>query len=71
LKRFETTSNDFLRVMHDGGSATNNYLRRLHNLALGLGWLSWPILAAKLWPKVRPAPKRAITWDEHQKIIAA
>jgi len=34
----ETTSEDLLRVLDGQGSAVNHYLRRLHNLALGLGW---------------------------------
>src|SRR6266853_4610354 len=41
----ETTSSDFLAVIKAGRPSTNHYLRRLHNLALGLGWLAWPILA--------------------------
>lgn len=42
-----TTSEELLSVMRDGRSSTNHYLRRLHNLAIDLGWLAWPILAAK------------------------
>ena len=65
----ETTSENLLAVLRAGGAATNNYLRRLHNLALGLGWLAWPILAPKTWPKVRSKPKRGITWQEHLQIV--
>ncbi len=46
-----TTSDDLLTVMHGGGNATNHYLRRLHNPAVNLGWLPWPILAKRAWPK--------------------
>jgi integrase len=60
-----------LRVLRAGKAATNNYLRRLHNLALGLGWLAWPILAPRAWPKVRSKPKRGITWEEHALITSA
>ncbi|MDB6016342.1 MAG: hypothetical protein JWR19_831 [Pedosphaera sp.] len=67
----ETTSEDFKTVLATGASATNNYLRRLHNLALGLGWLAWQILPPKLWPKFKPKPKRAVTLLEYQRIIAA
>jgi integrase len=67
----QTTTDDLLEVLRAGKAATNNYLRRLHNLALGLGWLAWPILAPKMWPKVKPKPKRAITAEEHARIIAA
>lgn len=65
----QTTSEDFLLVLNQGGSSTNNYLRRLHNLALGLGWLAWPILAPKVWPKIKHKDRRGITWEEHQKIV--
>jgi integrase len=40
-------------------------------MALGLGWLPWPILPSKLWPEVRLKKKRAITRREHERILAA
>jgi len=46
-------------------------LRNLQNLAVGMGWLPWPVLAPKLWPKLNHAPKRGITAEEHAQIIAA
>jgi integrase len=46
-------------------------LRRLHNLALDLGWLPWPILAKRAWPKIRSQSKRAITAEEHAAVIAS
>ena len=67
----ETTSDDLLTVLRAGSSSTNHYLRRLHNLAIGLGWLNWPILAPKLWPKVEWRKKRGITWEEHGRIISS
>jgi len=42
-----------------------HYLKRLHNLALGLGWIAMPILAPRLWPRPELKPKRGITWEEH------
>ncbi len=66
----ETTSDDLLAVLRGGSSSTNHYLRRLHNLAIGLGWLNWPILPPRLWPKVEWRKKRGIAWEEHQKIIS-
>ncbi len=66
----ETNAEDFLEVLRSGTVSTNHYLRRLHNLAVGLGWLPWPILAPKLWPKIIVKPKRAITWEEHQRIVS-
>jgi hypothetical protein len=70
-KLIETNSSDFLRVLHAGGTSTNNYLRGIHNLALNLGWLAWPVLAKKAWPKIRYKVRRSITEKEHQRIIAA
>lgn len=67
----ETTSEDFLNVLRCGGNSTNNYLRGLHNLALNLGWLAWRILTKEAWPKIRTKKKRAITADEHRRIIEA
>ena len=34
-----TTSDDMLTVMRAGRNTTNHYLRRLHNLAVDLGWV--------------------------------
>lgn len=67
----ETTGDDLRAVLNKGGSAANNYLRRLHNLALGNGWIFAPIIPAKQWPKPEKTPKRAITFAEHCRIIAA
>jgi len=67
----ETTSEDLKTVLKRGGAQTNNYLRRLHNLALGNGWIQWHIIPPRQWPKAEKRPKRAITLEEHLKIIAA
>ena len=67
----ETTSDDFKIVLKRGGAAANNYLRRLHNLALGNGWLHWHIIPPRQWPKSSKSTKRAVTKDEHHKVIAA
>jgi hypothetical protein len=52
-KLIETTCEDFLATLNASKVSANHYLRRLHNLALGLGWLPSPVLAPKLWPKPR------------------
>jgi integrase len=67
----ETTGDNFKQVLSSGGSATNNYLRRLHNLALGHGWLAAPVIPPKQWDKPKKKPRRGITEDEHNRIIAA
>jgi hypothetical protein len=65
----DTTVEHFLAVLQRGTISTNVFLRRLHNFALDLSWLVVPILPKRQWPAVHFKPKRAITWDEHLKII--
>lgn len=67
----QTTAEDLLKVLHANGNCIGHYLRRLHNLALDLGWLPWPILAKRAWPKIRSQSKRAITAEEHAAVIAS
>src|ERR1700730_2938918 len=67
----QTTSSDLLAVVHTNGNCVAHYLRRLHNLALDLGWLPWPVLAKRAWPKIRSQSKRAITAEEHAAVIAS
>ena len=67
----QTTGEDLLAVIHANGNCVAHYLRRLHNLALDLGWLPWPILAKRAWPKIRSQSKGAITAEEHGAVIAS
>src|SRR5438552_11690394 len=67
----QTTGENLLAVIHANGNCVAHYLRRLHNLALDLGWLPWPILAKRAWPKIRSQSKRAITAEEHKAVIAS
>jgi len=67
----QTTGEDLLAIVHANGNCVAHYLRRLHNLALDLGWLAWPILAKRAWPKIRSQSKRAITAEEHRAVIAS
>ncbi len=69
LPILETHSAHFLKVLELGGVSTNVYLRRIHNFALDMNWLSWSILPKRQWPKVKFKEKRAITFEEHQRII--
>jgi integrase len=66
----QTTGADLLAIIHTNGNCVAHYLRRLHNLAIDLGWLPWPILAKRAWPKIRSKSKRAITAEEHEAVIA-
>ncbi|MDB6125132.1 MAG: Phage integrase family protein [Pedosphaera sp.] len=65
----ETRAEHFLRVLASGPVSTNVYLRRLHNFALDMNWLPCPVLPRRQWPPVRFKEKRAITSEEHQKIV--
>jgi integrase len=67
----ETHSTQLLKVLETGTVATNVFLRRIHNFAIDMNWLPWPILAKRQWPKVRFKEKRAVTFKEHQAIIAS
>jgi len=68
-KLIETSSERFLDVLNRGSVSTNVYLRRAHNFAIGMHWLPWPVLPKLHWPPVKYKDKRAITFEEHQKII--
>lgn len=65
----ETPAEMLLAVLKKGTVSTNVYLRRIQNFAIDMGWLPWPILIKKQFPKVRYKAKRGITESEHQLII--
>jgi integrase len=71
LPILETQPAHFLKVLEMGKVSTNVYLRRIHNFAVDMNWLPWPILPKRQWPPLRFKEKRAITLEEHQRIIAA
>lgn len=66
----QTGAQHFLDVLNAGGTGTNAYLRKFHSFALDMNWLLAPVLVKRKWPKVTYKAKRAITWDEHQNILA-
>lgn len=67
----ETRGEMLLSAMKNGTVSTNVFLRRLHNFCVDMNWLPWPLIPKRQWPAVRFKEKRAITLEEHQKIIAA
>lgn len=71
LVLIETKGEALLRAMQAGTVSTNVFLRRLHNFCVDMNWLPWPLIPKRQWPTVRCKEKRAITLDEHQKIIGA
>lgn len=66
----ETRPEHFLDVIRDGTVSTNIFLRRLHSYAVGMKWLPWPVLTSRQWPRIKFKPRRGITWEEHQKLLA-
>jgi integrase len=70
LPVLETRSEHFLRVLESGKVSTNVFLRRIHNFALDMAWLPWPVIVKRQWPKVQFKDKRAVTREEHQAIVA-
>jgi integrase len=67
----ETPGEALLNAMKAGKVSTNVFLRRLHNFCVDMNWLPWPLIPKRQWPAVKFKEKRAITLEEHQKIIAA
>ena len=67
----ETSADDFLAVFKDGKVSVIDFLKRLHNFAVHLGWIAVPIVAPCLWPKYEPKERRGIMLDEHQSVLAA
>ena len=65
----ETPGELLLKVLNMGTVSTNVYLRRLHNFCVDMNWLPWPLIPKRQWPAVRFKDKRAITWEEHCKIV--
>jgi integrase len=67
----ETRPEHFDKALADGKVSTNVYLRRIHNHAIGMDWLLKSVIPRLQWPKPVYKEKRAITLEEHQKILAA
>ena len=67
----ETRPEHFDNVLADGKVSTNVYLRRIHNHALGMEWLLKSVIPRLQWPRPVFKPKRAITFEEHCRIIEA
>jgi integrase len=66
----ETQPDQLWQTLKAGTVSTNIHLREIHNLCLAMGWLPWPIIPQRQWPKIRYGIKRAITAEEHQRIVA-
>lgn len=66
----ETQAEHLFEVLKLGTVSTNVHLRKLHNFCLAMNWLPWPLIPRRLWPEIKFKTKRAITFEEHQRIIA-
>jgi len=69
LPLLETRAEHFLAVLECGAVSTNSYLRRIHRFALDMNWLPWRVLPNHRWQALKFKEKRAITWEEHQRIL--
>ena len=70
MQLLETRAEHFLRVLESGKVSTNKYLRRLHNFAVDMGWLPWPVMPKRQWRPIRYKEKRAITREEHELLLS-
>lgn len=66
----QTPNELLLKVLQAGTVSTNNFLRRLHNFCVDMNWLPWPLIPKRQWPVIRFKDKRAITAEEHGRIVA-
>src|ERR1700733_2447778 len=67
----ETQGEHLLAVLRTGTVSTNAFLRKVHNFALDMNWLPATVIPRRQWAAIHYKEKRAITLEEHQKIIAA
>lgn len=68
-KLVETTPVDLLNCLLHGGVSTNNFLKTAHRVACDMGWLLGPIIPRGKWPPIKYKSKRAITEEEHKRIV--
>jgi len=67
----ETQAEHLLDVLKKGTVSTNVHLRKLHNFAVDMNWLPASVIPRRQWPPVVYKEKRAITLEEHTRILAA
>ena len=64
-----TQPEHLLHVLQEGTVSTNVFLRRMHNFALDMHWLPGPVIPKRQWPPVCYRERRAITQEEHTRIV--
>jgi integrase len=67
----ETQGEHLLAVLRTGTVSTNAFLRKVHNFAVDMNWLPATVIPRRQWPAIHYKEKRAITLDEHERIVAA
>ena len=67
----QTKGEQFCNILEDSTVSVAHFLKRLHNLAFGLGWLPSPVLPPRQWPEPEYKAKRGILPEEHQRILGA
>ena len=70
LPLLETRAEHLLHAINEGTVSTNVFLRRMHNFAVDMSWIAWPVIPKRQWPAIQFREKRAITSLEHQAILA-
>jgi len=65
----ETRAEILLKVLQSGTVSTNKFLRQIHNFCVDMSWLPWPLIPKRQWPPVRYKVKRAVTAEEHKRIV--
>jgi integrase len=60
-----------LAVLRSSTVSTNAFLRKVHNFAVDMNWLPATVITCRQCLEIRYKEKRAITLEEHQRIIAA
>jgi hypothetical protein len=63
LPLLHTESSHFLAVLRHprAGTSAQKWLRILHNRALDLGWILAPVMARRIWPKLKTKRAKAIS----------
>jgi integrase len=67
----ETHGEHLFDALNSGTVSTNAFLRKMHNFALDMNWLPASVIPKRQWPAIHYKDKRAIMFEEHQKILAA
>ncbi|HAB17807.1 MAG TPA: hypothetical protein DCE44_15305, partial [Verrucomicrobiales bacterium] len=65
----ETRAEEVLAAVTRGKVSTNIQLRKLHNFCVAMTWLPWPLVPKPQWPAIRFKERRAVTAEEHQRIL--